>query len=140
MHTIIRRASLATLLISILFSFSAVLSQSAGNSGTIYGTVTDPTGAVIPGASVTIENPVSGYSRHTTTERTGRYQFANLPLNHYHLTLSAASFGTISQDADVRSTVPITVNVSLKLGETSTTVEVTTTDRKSTRLNSSHRC
>ena len=127
MHTIIRRASLATLLISILFSFSAVLSQSAGNSGTIYGTVTDPTGAVIPGASVTIENPVSGYSRHTTTDSTGRYQFANLPLNHYHLTLSAASFGTISQDADVRSTVPITVNVSLKLGETSTTVEVTTT-------------
>src|ERR1035441_3609637 len=127
MHTLIQRAPFATLFISIFFSFSAILAQSAGNSGTIYGTVTDPTGAVIPGASVAIENPVSGYSRHTTTDGSGRYQFANLPLNHYHLTLSAASFGTISQDADVRSTVPITVNVSLKLGETSTTVEVTTT-------------
>src|ERR1017187_2118454 len=140
MHTLIQRASFATLFIAIFFSFSAVLAQSAGNSGTIYGTVTDPTGAVIPGASVTIENPVSGYSRHTTSDSTGRYQFTNLPLNSYHLTISAASLGTISQDADVRSTVPITVNVSLKLGETSTTVEATTTDRKSTRLNSSHRC
>jgi len=127
MHTLIQRASLATLLISIFFSFSAILAQSAGNSGTIYGTVTDPTGAVIRGASVAIENPVSGYNRHTTSDSTGRYQFTNLPLNPYHLTISAPSFGTISQDADVRSTVPTTVNVSLKLGETSTTVEVTTT-------------
>ena len=38
MHTRIQRASLATLLISISFSFSAILAQSAGNSGTIYGT------------------------------------------------------------------------------------------------------
>ena len=126
MHTLIQRAPFATLFISIFFSFSAILAQSAGNSGTIYGTVTDPTGAVIRGASVAIENPVSGYSRHTTTDGSGGYQFANLPLNHYHLTISAASFGTISQDADVRSTVPTTVNVSLKPGETSTTVEVTT--------------
>src|ERR1017187_2510069 len=127
MHTLIQRASFATLFISIFFSFSAILAQSAGNSGTIYGTVADPTGAVIRGASVAIENPVSGYSRHTTTDSAGRYQFTNLPLNPYHLTISAPSFGTISQDADVRSTVPTTVNISLKLGETSTTVEVTTT-------------
>ena len=127
MHTLIQRASFATLFISIFFSFSAILAQSAGNSGTIYGTVTDPTGAVIRGASVAIENPVSGYNRHTTSDSTGRYQFTNLPLNPYHLTISAPSFGTISQDADVRSTVPTTVNVSLKLGETSTTVDVTTT-------------
>ena len=127
MHTLIQRASFAALFISIFFSFSAIQAQSAGNSGTIYGTVTDPTGAVIRGASVAIENPVSGYNRHTTSDSTGRYQFTNLPLNPYHLTISAPSFGTISQDADVRSTVPITVNLSLKLGETSTTVEVTTT-------------
>ena len=127
MHTLIQRASFATLLISIFFSFSAILAQSAGNSGTIYGTVADATGAVIPGASVTIENPVSGYNKHTTTDSTGRYQFTNLPLIPYHLTISAPSFSSVSQDADVRSTVPITVNISLKLGETSTTVEVTTT-------------
>src|ERR1017187_4158613 len=126
MHTLIQRASFATLLISIFFSFSAILAQSAGNSGTIYGTVTDATGAVIPNAAVSIENPVSGYSRQTKSDGSGRYQFTNLPLNPYHLTVSAASFGTISEDADVRSTVPTTVNVSLKPGETSTTVEVTT--------------
>ena len=127
MHTLIQRASFAALSICIFFSLSAILAQSAGNSGTIYGTVTDPSGAVIPGASISIENPVSGYTRHTKSDNTGRYQFTNLPLNPYHLTISAPSFGTTSQDADVRSTVPITVNVALKLGATSTTVEVTTT-------------
>jgi hypothetical protein len=127
MHTLIQRASLTTLLISIFFGFSTILAQSAGNSGTIYGTVADPTGAVISGAAVSIVNPVSGLSRHTTTDGMGRYQFTNLPLNPYHLTISAASFSSVSQDADMRSTVPITLNVTLKPGATSTTVEVTTT-------------
>jgi hypothetical protein len=127
MHTLIQRASFAALLISILFTFSVVLAQSAGNSGTIYGTVTDPTGAVVRGATVSIENPVSGLSRQTKTDSTGHYQFTNLPLNPYHLSISATGFGSISLDADVRSTVPITLNSSLTLGSTSTVIEVTTT-------------
>src|ERR1700690_3951856 len=122
MHTLIRRASLTTPFISVLFSCSAILAQSAGSSGTVYGTVTDVTGAIVPAAAVSIENPVSGYSRHTTTDNSGRYQFTNLPLNPYHLTISAPSFSTISQDTDVRSTVPITVNAALKPGATSTVV------------------
>jgi hypothetical protein len=127
MHTLIQRAVYATFFISIFLGFSPINAQSAGNSGTIYGTVTDATGAVIRGASVAIENPVSGYKRETKTDNTGHYQFTNLPLNPYHLTVSAPSFGTMSEDADVRSTVPITVNALLKPGETSTVVEVTTT-------------
>ena len=91
MHTLIQRASLATLFISIFFSFSAIRAQSAGNSGTIYGTVTDPTGAVIPNAAVSIQNPVSGLNRQTKTDGSGRFQFTNLPLNPYHLTVSAAT-------------------------------------------------
>ncbi len=126
MHTLIQRAYFAALFISILFSFAAAQAQSAGNSGTIYGTVADPTGAVIASATVTIANPVSGYSRQTKTDSTGHYQFPNLPLNPYHLTISAPSFATVTEDADVRSTVPTTLNATLKPGLGSTTVEVTT--------------
>ena len=126
MHTLIQRASFATLLICISFSFSTIMAQSAGNSGTIYGTVTDATGAIIQGAAVSIENPVSGYKRQTKSDGSGHYQFTNLPLNPYHMTVSAPSFSTTVQDVDVRSTVPITLTAALKPGATSTMIEVTT--------------
>jgi hypothetical protein len=126
MHTLIQRASFATFLICVFSSFSTILAQSAGNSGTIYGTVTDSTSAVIPNASVSVENPVSGYSRQAKTDSAGHFQFNNLPLNPYHMTVSAPSFSTTVQDVDVRSTVPITLTATLKPGATSTMIEVTT--------------
>jgi hypothetical protein len=126
MHTLVQRASFASLLISILFSFSVALAQSAGNSGSIYGTVTDPTGAVIRGAAVTIQNPVSGLDRQAKTDSQGRYQFTNPPLNPYHLTVSAPSFSSAAVDTDVRSTVPVTLTTTLQPGAASTVVQVTT--------------
>ena len=128
MHTLIQRASLAALLISIFFNFSNILAQSAGSAGTVFGIVTDTSGAVIAGAAVSIENPVSGYRRQTTTDGTGHYQFSNLPLNLYHLTISARGFGSIAQDADVRSSVPITLTASLKVGFTTTEITVEGSD------------
>jgi Carboxypeptidase regulatory-like domain/TonB-dependent Receptor Plug Domain len=98
--------------------------QSAGNAGTIVGTVTDPSGAVIPGATVSVSNPVSAYTRTAVTDKTGRYQFTNLPLNPYHLAINATGFGAAAQDVDVRSTVPVTLNIALQLGAASTTVTV----------------
>jgi hypothetical protein len=127
MHTSLRRGISAAFMLVFALAVPALRAQSAGSAGSIYGTVSDPTGAVIPGATVSIENPVSGLSRHTTTDATGRYQFTNLPLNPYHLTISAASFITTTQDADVRSTIPVTLAITLKPGATSTVVDVTTT-------------
>ena len=65
--------------------FSDLFAQS--NSGSVGGTVTDPSGAVVPGATVSIQNPVSKYSRTATTDRAGHFQFPNVPLNPYHLTV-----------------------------------------------------
>ncbi len=126
MHTLAQRALFATLLISLFLNLPAIYAQAGGNSGTINGTVADATGAVIANATVAIQNPVSGYSRQTHTDGSGHYQFTNLPLNPYHLIISAASFATASQDTDVRSSVPITLTAVLKPGESSTVVEVTT--------------
>ncbi|HEV2620360.1 MAG TPA: carboxypeptidase-like regulatory domain-containing protein, partial [Acidobacteriaceae bacterium] len=64
--------------------------QSAGNAGTVTGTVTDASGALVPGATVTLSNAVSGLSRTVTADSSGVYTVANLPFNTYHLSISAA--------------------------------------------------
>ncbi len=94
-------------------------------SGTIAGVVTDASGAVVPGATVSIENPVSGFSRTTKTDPAGRYQFTNLPRNPYHLVANAPGFAPFTVDVDVRSTVTVTPTIALQVGGASTTVTVT---------------
>ena len=103
---------------------SGVFAQSGGNSGTVTGTVTDGSGAVVVGAKVQIENPVSGYKRAAVTDNTGKYVFSNLPFNPYHVAISAQGFDAYSRDVDVRSTVGVTVTDSLKAGGGATTVTV----------------
>ena len=80
MHTSIRRVIFAAFVIFFSFGLPSLWAQSAGNAGTIVGTVTDPTGAIVPNAAVSILNPVSGYSKTTTSDDQGHYQFTNLPL------------------------------------------------------------
>ena len=103
---------------------SSVFAQSGGNSGTVTGTVNDGSGAVVVGAQVVIQNPVSGYKRTAVTDSTGKYVFSNLPFNPYHLTISSPGFDAYSRDVDVRSTVGVTVTDSLKAGGGATTVTV----------------
>ena len=110
----------------LVFLFSAIFwtVQAQSNSGSISGTVTDPSGAVVPGATITVENPVSGYLRTSKTDSTGRFHFSNLPFNPYHLTAKATGFGGVGQDADVRSDIPVNVGITLKVAGESTTVTV----------------
>src|SRR6516162_10941639 len=49
--------------------------QATGNAGSITGAVSDPTGAVVPGATVQIHNPVSEFTRSTTTDSSGKFSF-----------------------------------------------------------------
>ncbi|HEV2578525.1 MAG TPA: TonB-dependent receptor [Acidobacteriaceae bacterium] len=101
---------------------SAVSAQS--NSGTLTGTVADPTGAVIPGATVTIGNSVSGYTRTQTTDSAGHFQFVNVPFNPYQLSVSSSGFQNFSKRVDVSSIVAQTVPVTLAIASSSTTVTV----------------
>ncbi len=125
MHTSTRRGIFATLAIIFLFSIPGLRAQSAGSAGTIRGIVTDSSGAIVPGATVTITNPVSGLNRTATSDSDGNYQFTNLPLNPYHLSVSMNGFASNSQDVEVRSTVPVAVKTVLAVGVASTVVEVT---------------
>ena len=107
-----------------VFLHAGVLFAQSGNSGTINGVVKDPSGAVVTGATVSIHNPVSGYDRTTTTDSTGSFSFSNIPLNPYHLSVEATGFGAYAQDVEVRSSVPVAVNVALTVAGSSSTVTV----------------
>jgi len=96
------RPLLAVLLTFLSVAVAPIAQAQAGNSSTISGVVLDPTGAVIPNASVVIQNPVSGFARSTTTDGEGRFSVFNVPFNPYHLTVSAQGFANDVQDVEVR--------------------------------------
>jgi hypothetical protein len=108
--------------------FAAPSWAQLGNSGSIEGVVKDQSGASVPGAKVEISNPVSSFHRETTTDTDGNFRFTNVPFNPYHLVVTASGFGNVTQDVDVRSTVPVNVPIALKVGSAaSTTVTVEAT-------------
>ncbi len=107
----------------LLGTLPGAIAQSI-NSGTVVGSVKDPSGAVIISAIVRLQNPVTGYQQSVITDTNGTFRFNNIPQNNYRLTATAPNFGTASQEVDVRSSLPITVNLSLKVAETSTSVTV----------------
>ena len=121
------RASLrrvALVVSAVLISLLHCAAAQTGNSGTITGSVTDSTGAVVPGATVAILNPVSGYTRTAKTDGGGNYQFSNVPFNPYHLTVKASGFASQAQDVEVRSPVVVKVTTALDVEASSTTVTV----------------
>ncbi len=104
--------------------YAAPYADAQTSSGSIQGMVTDTSGAIVPGATVTIKNAVSGLSRTAITDASGHYAFTNLPFNPYHLAVSVTGFAAASQDVDVRSAVPTAVTTKLLVGAASTTVTV----------------
>src|SRR5665213_3830375 len=109
----------------VFCTFAFVTSASAQSSGTITGVLKDATGGVLTNASVEISDVVSGYHRDTTTGIAGDFRFTNVPFNTYHLVVKVPGFSNYTQDVDVRSSVPATVEISLKVGTTSETVSYT---------------
>jgi hypothetical protein len=110
-----------------IFSFagSGALQAQTGSAGTIAGVIKDPSGAAIPGADVTIANPVSGYQREMKTDTMGQFRFPNIPFNPYHLAVSAPGFTTYTQDVDANSPVAVTLDINLKIGASTTNITVT---------------
>lgn len=118
------KLSLRALTYLLLLCPAATFCQSVTNSGEVRGTVLDPSNAAIPGATVEVDNPVSEFTRTATTDAQGRFDFANVPFNNYHLTVRANGFQRAAQDVDVRSAVPLAVKIGMQLGSQSSTVTV----------------
>lgn len=130
MRSSFQRGIVASIAILAIVCGSTVRAQSAGqgsagNAGTLSGTVTDATGAVIPKASVTLSSVLSGYSRSTVTDASGYWTISNIPFNTYRLGIAAPGMTSFSQSVEVHSAVPISLPISLQVAAASTTVEVT---------------
>jgi hypothetical protein len=119
------RKSLALGVVCLLWAgFAGRMAAQSGAGGSVKGTVLDPSGAAIAQADVTIANPVSQYSRAAKTDAQGNFEFDNLSLTNYHATAKAPGFQAADQDLNVRSAVPLEVNFTLKIGESTTQVTV----------------
>jgi hypothetical protein len=121
-----KQSSAILVILALGFGLAGTLAypQSGGNSGAISGSVLDPTGAVVPNATIEIHNPVSHFDRTTTSDANGKFNFPNVPFNPYHLTVTAAGFNQSAQDVEVRSMVSVAVNISLQVSGSTTTVTV----------------
>ena len=116
--------SLAVVALYFASSVATYAQSSGGNSGSVQGTVLDPSGAVIAGATVGIENPVSHYTQTAQTDAQGSFELKNVPYNNYHLSASAAGFQSGKQDVDVRSPIAVAVKISLSIGTEVSSVTV----------------
>ena len=94
--------------------------------GNIIGTVTDATGAAIPGAAVVVENVATGVKTTVKSDASGEYRAPNLLVGTYNVTVSAPGLETTTvEKIAVDLNIQATVNVALKIGTTATTVEIT---------------
>ena len=104
---------------------STKLAAQTQTSGAVTGTVTDPSGAVVPNAQVNLLDNVKGSTRTTTTNAAGVYSFNLLLPSNYTVTVTATGFQTAKQTVDVSLGAPTTVSIALAVASGGTTVTVT---------------
>src|SRR5580704_12311758 len=115
---------------SVLFLFlSAALIAGPGwaqtQLGMLFGTVTDTSGAVIPGAEVSVENVSTGLKRDGRTDKTGEYQLVGLPTGRYTLRVEKEGFQTeVREGIALSPGAAIGINLSLVVGKLSVHVTV----------------
>ena len=134
---LIKRVILLVVALSCLFAMtpSALFSQAA-STGTVAGTVTDPTGAAVAGAAVSIIDPSTNDSRKTTTNEAGRYIFANVAPGTYNVTINKTGFRVTKFTGQVVNVgSALTLNATMELGSVSQIVEVTATGAELQTLN-----
>jgi len=112
-------------LLLVIFGSGACLAQSI-NAGDIRGSVTDPTGALIPGVTVTVMNVDTGVSKDFTTNRDGLYDTNSLVPGQYTVTFTKDGFEQLVRGPITLEVGFSTVNGQLKVGSTKTQVTVTT--------------
>ncbi len=120
------------LIVTVIFALlgaGAAFGQSQSNAADVQGYVRDPSGAAVTGATVTVRNAATNFSRDATTNDEGYYQITNLPPGNYEITVEASGFSkgriasvtlTVGQRADLD--IPLTV------GSVGATVDISTAE------------
>ena len=116
-------AALLVIVVAAVFSTNPLNAQQT--LGGITGEVTDASGGVIPNVTITVTDEQTSLTRTTKTNGSGSYSFVNLPIGVYTLTYSADGYqAQKTPHITVQADRTATLNASLKVGQTSTTVEV----------------
>jgi len=113
-------------LLFVLLAVTATLVSAQTFRGTILGTVTDTSGAVVPGATVKAKNAATGLERTALTSAEGNYSIPELPIGNYTVTVTQSGFQTASNtNVVVDVATERRVDIALKPGQVTDTVEVT---------------
>jgi hypothetical protein len=120
------RWSARLVVLSFLMSLTGSMAV-AQSTTSLRGVISDAKGAVLPGASVTIADPQTGFTRSVTSGGDGVYQFLQIPPATYNVTISASGFTPITREGvTLQVNTPATVNFTMQVQGTNVKVEVTT--------------
>ena len=113
--------------LSLMLCFTA-FAFGQRTSGSIEGTITDPNGATVPNATVSVvsSGTTAGYSRTVTTDANGFYQFQQIPAGTYDLSVTGTGFKTSKQSVLVTLDRAAAANIKLEVGGVGETVTITT--------------
>jgi hypothetical protein len=122
----IRSVKLFLALLVLVCAGSALSAWAQSTStGTVAGSVTDPTGALVAGAAVTLTDTATNIARPTTTNASGRYIYVDVNPGIYSITVSKAGFETTKTDSqEVKVGASLTINLTLQVGGANVVVEV----------------
>src|SRR5580704_17563996 len=115
---------IAIVAFSLTLSCWFALAQTTVSQGSIQGTVTDQSNAVVPDANITITNLATGQKASVRTSSSGTYNSGGLPVGDYQVRVQAKGFKTEQLTIPVQITVTSSGNVKLEVGQETTTVEV----------------
>ena len=116
--------------VGYLASIGAPVAEAQADLGSVSGTVTDATGAVVPNASITITNVATGAQRVSASNAQGEYSITQLPAADYRIVVSAAGFDTSHQNFTL--TIGATRSISVKLGVSGGQTEIVVTTDNTT--------
>ena len=124
------RSVCGVLCVFVLSALPVIAQTEAGISGVIH----DPSGAVIPGVSVTVTNPATNFVRMAISNEAGVYSFPVLQPGKYNIKVELPGFRTIEQrNVELEVQQSARIDFTLQVGEVSQTVEVSGTSRRRTR-------
>src|ERR1043165_3320034 len=115
---------IALTLVALLLLPTIVFAQSAGS--TLSGRITDPSGAAVPGVTVTAANTQTGTTRTTVTESDGTYRLLALPIGTYRVTAELSGFATVTtENVQLNVATARELNITLKQATVSEAITVT---------------
>lgn len=112
------------LVFTILLLLAPALFAQSLTTGDIAGTLKDPSGAVVPNAAVTLKSLDTGATQASTTDSTGEFRFRLLKTGQYMVSTSPAGFQKLEQPVEVAVGSVATLNLTLQVGTSTQTVEV----------------